>query len=289
MAQDQVLVRVHATSVNPVDCYVRSGGLRRFKAVPFPIVPGVDISGTVERCGKRVRRFSPGDQVFAFLPRCRGASAEFAVCEESWLATKPAVLSHIEAAVVPCVGLTALQALRDKLELTSGQTVLIVGASGGVGTMAVQVACAMAVEVTAVCSTANIDQVKRIGATHVVDYKMSDVFGESRQFDAVFDCVGIHRFWVYQKLLSKRGKHVGISCSWRSRVDCVLSWIVSGQTSFQFHVQAKHKDLEHLAELIDQGKLKPVVSRIYPLAEIVGAHQACETRHTVGKIAVQIV
>lgn len=288
IARSQVLVRVHATSVNPVDCYVRAGGLRRFAGVPFPIVPGVDISGVVENCGENVRSFSPGNEVFAFLPSGLGASAEFAACEESWLARKPESLSHTAAGVLPCVGLTALQGLRDKIRLTLGQRVLIVGASGGVGTMAVQIAHAMGAEVTAVCSSSNINFVRSLGAAQVIDYTRSDLLEGPTQYDGVFECVGSHHCWYYRNLLNKGGRHVGISCSWRSRIEGLGFRIVTGKRSFQFHVKARPEDLELLGALVEQGKLKPIVSHVYTLAQIVEAHRQCETHRTVGKIAVQI-
>ncbi|MBZ5551007.1 MAG: NAD(P)-dependent alcohol dehydrogenase [Acidobacteriia bacterium] len=283
-----VLVRVYATSVNPVDCYVRQGGLRRFAGVPFPIVPGVDLSGVVEECGKYRGRFRPGDEVFAFIPRGMGAYAEFAACKASWLTKKPVRLSHKEAAVLPCVGLTALQGLRDKARLKAGQSVLIVGASGGVGTMAVQIARVMGAEVTAVCSTANVDLVRKLGAISVIDYTRQNPLEDSRRFDAVFDCVGSWTFWAYRNLLKGGGRHVGISCTRAKLIDSILSRLTPGRKSFQFHVRAEGQDLEQLATWVQQGKLKPVVSHIYPLAEIAAAHRQCESRRTVGKIAVTL-
>jgi NADPH:quinone reductase-like Zn-dependent oxidoreductase len=289
IADNQVLVRVYSSSVNPIDCGVRRGGLRRFASVPFPIVPGVDLSGVVERSGKEVRELSEGDEVYGFIPLARGANAEFAACEESWLGRKPTLLSHTQAAVLPCVGLTALQGLRDKARLRAGQNVLIVGASGGVGTMAVQIACTMGVEVTGVCSTANVDLVRRLGAKRIIDYTKHNPFQDSQQFDAVFDCVGNQRFWSYRKLLKRGGRHVGISCARRAVIDSLFSQIMPGRKSFQFHVRAKSADLDLLATLNEEGKLMPVVSHIYPLAKIMEAHCQCESRRTVGKIAVTII
>jgi len=283
-----VLVRVRATSVNPVDCYVRRGGLRRYAGVQFPIVPGVDLSGVVEKTGSKVRKFRAGDEVFAFIPRVGGACAELAACDARWLVKKPAGLSHAEAGVLPCVGLTALQALRDKARLKAGQSVLIVGASGGVGTMAVQIARTMGVEVVAVCSTSNIDLVLSLGATRVIDYLKQDVLMETQRFDAVFDCVGSRTFWSYCKLLQGGGRHVGISCTRKQIIDSVLSQVMPGRKSSQFHVRAECEDLEQLTQWVEQGKVKPIVSHVYPLAGIAEAHRQCETRRTVGKIAVRV-
>ena len=283
-----VLVRVRATSVNPMDCYVRRGGLRRYAGVQFPIIPGVDLSGVVEKTGPNVWKFRAGDEVFAFIPRVGGACAELAACDAGWLAKKSAGLSHREAGVLPCVGLTALQGLRDKARLKAGQSVLIVGASGGVGTMAVQIARTMGVEVVAVCSTANVDLVRSLGATRVIDYLKQDVLLETQRFDAVFDCVGSRRFWSYRKLLQGGGRHVGISCTRKQIIESVLSQLVPGRKSFQFHVRAKPKDLEQLTQWVEQGNVKPILSQAYPLAQIAEAHRQCETRRTVGKIAVSV-
>lgn len=284
----EVLVRVRATSVNPVDCSVRAGGLRRFAREPFPIVPGVDLCGTVERCGSSVRAFNAGDEVFAYIPRIGGSCAEFAACDASWLARKPVGLSYAKAAVVPCVGLTALQALRDKARLRPGQSVLIVGASGGVGTMAVQIARTMGVEVVGVCSTRNIDLVLSLGASRVIDYMQKDPLTDSQRYDAVFDCIGNRTFWSYRRLLRSGGRHVGISCSRGKVIDSVLSQLTPGPKSFQFHVRAEGVDLEQLSTWIENEELRPIISEIYPLEAIAAAHRKCETHRTVGKIAITI-
>ena len=284
-----VLVRVFASSVNPVDCAVRRGGLRRYAGVPFPIIPGVDVSGVVERAGPDVRDFRPGDDVFGFIPRIGGASAELVACDARWLAKKPAGLSHTEAAVIPCVGLTALQGLRDKARLKAGQSVLIVGASGGVGSMAVQIAVLMGAEVIGVCSTANVGFVQSLGAIRVIDYRKQDLQRETQQFDAIFDCVGNQRFAFYSSLLRSGGRHVGISCTRPARFDSLLSRLTPGKRSFQFHVKAERNDLAQLREWIGQGKVKPITSCVYPLEKIAEAHRQCETRRTVGKIAVVVL
>ncbi len=288
IADADVLVRVFASSVNPVDCSVRRGGLRRYARVPFPIIPGVDVSGVVERAGPDAREFRPGDEVFGFIPRIGGACAELVACNARWLAKKPSRLSHTEAAVVPCVGLTALQALRDKARLKAGQSVLIVGASGGVGSMAVQIASLIGAEIVAVCSAANVEFVRSLGASRVIDYRKQDVQRETRQFDAIFDCVGNHRFAYYSTLLRRSGRHVGISCTRLTLLDSLLSQLTPGRKSFQFHVKAERKDLDQLREWIDQGKVKPITSCVYPLEKIAEAHRQCETRRTVGKIAVTV-
>ncbi len=284
----QVLVRVRATSVNPVDCYMRAGGLRRFSRIPFPIVPGIDVAGIVETCGKDVGEFHPGQEVFGFLPMHRNATAEFVACNPSWLALKPSILAYEEAAVLPCVGLTALQALRDKAQLGPGQTVMIVGASGGVGTAAVQIGAAMQLKVTGVCGSRNVSLVRALGAECVIDYTKESPLENRGRFDAVFDCVGGWDFWDCWHLLKPAGRHVGISCTRLKKVVGLLTRATPGRKSFQFHVAPSRKDLDQLSSWVVAGKLKPVITHRFSLSEIAAAHQQCESRRTVGKIAVTI-
>jgi len=285
----QVLVRVCASSVNPVDCGVRRGGLRRYSRIPFPIIPGVDVSGLVEKTGSNVQDFHAGDEVVALIPRVGGGCAEIAACDAGWLAKKPTTVSHTDAAVLPCVGMTALQALRDKARLKAGQSLLIVGASGGVGTIAVQIGCMIDVEVVGVCSTANVDLVRSLGAARVIDYLKQDVLLDKQRFDAIFNCVsGDRGFWFYSKLLKSGGRYVGISCTRRDMIDSMLTSIMPGRKALQFHVAAAHGDLEQLLQWVEQRKVKAVVSHVYPLEQIVEAHRQCETRRTVGKIAIVI-
>jgi NADPH:quinone reductase-like Zn-dependent oxidoreductase len=184
--------------------------------------------------------------------------------------------------------MTALQGLRDKANLKQGQSVLIVGASGGVGTMAVQIACAMGIEVTGVCSAANVELVRSLGASHIIDYGKEDPLAIGRRFDAVFDCIGQRTFWSYRKVLKTGGRHVGISCSREHILHSMLSWIIPGGKSFQFHVKARGKDLDQLAALLKSGRIRPLVSHRYSLDEIAQAHLQCETGRTVGKIAVTV-
>jgi NADPH:quinone reductase-like Zn-dependent oxidoreductase len=285
---EDVLVRVCASSVNPVDCAVRRGGLRRYASVPFPIIPGVDVSGVVEQVGPKAQDLRTGDEVFGFIPRVGGACAEMVACNFEWLQPKPIVLSHAEAAVLPCVGLTALQGLRDKAGLRAGQTVLIVGASGGVGSMAVQIARAMELEVVAVCSTPNVQFMEKLGATRVIDYLKNDVLAEKQRFDAIFDSVGNRSFWSYRKLLRGSGRHVGISCTREAMLASALSHLLPGRKSVQFHVKPRRRDLGQLRRWIDEGKVRPIVSLVYNMADVAEAHRQCETRRTVGKIAITI-
>ena len=154
--------------------------------------------------------------------------------------------------------------------------------------MAVQIARAMGAEVTAVCSTLNVAFVRTLGAAQVIDYTKSNVLEESGLYDAVFECVGSHDCWYYRKLLKKRGRHVGISCSWNSRFEGLKFRILTSKGSSQFHVKASAEDLDFLSALVEEGQVKPIVSHVYALAQFAEAHRQCETHRTVGKIAVQI-
>jgi NADPH:quinone reductase-like Zn-dependent oxidoreductase len=235
-----------------------------------------------------VEKFHHDDEVFGFIQRGYGAYAEFALSEAGELGRKPECLSYEEAAAVPCVGLTALQALRDKARLRAGQSVMIVGASGGVGTMAVQIASFMGAVVTAVCSAANAALVRKLGAARVIEYSRQDPLDDSERFDVVFDCMGHTAFARYRMLLKAGGRHVGISCTRSAVLDSLVSRLTPGRKSFQFHVQSGSQDLEQLSLWIQQGKIKPVVGHTFELSEVAAAHRQCESRRTVGKIALRI-
>ncbi|HSF75807.1 MAG TPA: NAD(P)-dependent alcohol dehydrogenase, partial [Microcoleus sp.] len=192
---NELLVRVRASSVNPVDWKIRQGHLQLLTGYNFPRIVGSDISGVVVEVGREVTQFQPGDEVYTFLnPINGGACAEYAVVPESDAAIKPKNITHTEAAAVPIAGLTALQSLRDLGQIKAGNKVLINGASGGVGTFAVQVAKAMNAEVTGVCSAKNIEFVKSLGADFVLDYAEIDFTQQSDKYDIILDAVGTKTF-----------------------------------------------------------------------------------------------
>ena len=300
-SDDEVLVRVRAAGVNPGDWAIMSGlpyiarpvyGLRK----PKNAVRGTDVAGTVEAVGTGVRRFQPGDEVFGWCSGLGGAFAEYASVSEDALAPKPANVTFEQAAAVPMAGLVALQALRDHGGVRAGQKVLINGASGGIGTFAVQIAKALGAEVTGVCSTRNVGMVRSIGADHVVDYTREDFTHKDQRYDFVLDNAGNHSLSDLRRALIPMGTLVpnggGFENHWFANGGRVISAHVL--TRFVSHrlrpflVSPKFEDLVVLKELIEAGKLKPVIERTYPLSETPEAIGHVGEGHARGKIAVTI-
>src|SRR3989442_8564747 len=295
---DQVLVRVRAASVNPLDWhYVRGtpyfmrmgAGLRRPKVTRL----GVDFAGTVEAVGKNVKRFKPGDDVFGGRT---GAFAEYVtVREERAVALKPANVTFEQAASVSVAALTALQGLRDKGQIRPGQKVLINGASGGVGTFAVQIAKSFGAEVTGVCSTRNVDMVRSIGADHVIDYTKEDFTKSEQRYDLIIDNVGNRSLSECRGILTPKGRYVmvgGPSSGWidplpRALGALVMSRFVS-QDMVMFIAQLNQRDLTILGDLMQAGKVKPVIDRQYKLSEVPKAIGYLEEGHARGKVIVTV-
>jgi NADPH:quinone reductase-like Zn-dependent oxidoreductase len=290
-----VLVRVKAASVNPLDWHFMRGvpyvlrvagsGMRKPKAT----VRGVDVAGLVEAVGAEVTGFQVGQEVFGGL---EGAFAEYACGAEQKLARKAAGLTFAQAAAVPIAGCTALQALRDHGQIKSGQSVLINGAAGGVGTFTVQIAKAFAAEVTGVCSTGNIELVRSLGADHVIDYTADD-FTKGLRYDLIIDCVGNHALADLRRALTTTGTLVmvgGDTGNWlgpliRPLQALALSRFIKQRLRF-FIANINKADLVALSELVDDGKLTPVIDRTYPLNETPEAIRYLETRHARGKTVI---
>jgi len=297
VADDGVLVRVRAASVNPLDWHFMRGlpyivrvseGLRHPKRSSL----GVDVAGVVEAVGTAATTFQSGDEVFG---HCQGAFAEFVRGRAHNFAPKPANLSFTQAAAIPVAGYTALQALRDKGDLTSGQRVLINGAAGGVGTFAVQIAKAFGAEVTAVCSTRNLDLVRSIGADHVVDYTQQDFTHAGQRYDLILDIAANHSLAAYRRVLVPDGTLVLIGAArgqWIGPVARPLSGLVRSRFVSQRMVPllAKHSkdDLIALKELIEAGKVTPVIDRTYPLSETADAIRYLEAGHARGKVVLTV-
>ncbi len=291
----EVLVRVHAASIHVGDHLIMTGrpflmrmatGLRR----PKQPIPGTDIAGTVEAVGSGVTRFKAGDEVFGWTS---GAFAEFASTPEEHLATKPATLSFEQAAAVGVSATTALQLLRDQGKVKAGQKVLINGASGGVGTYAVQVAKAYGAEVTGVTSSRNADMVRSIGADHVVDYAREDFTKGTERYDFILDNVANHSLGEMRRalaptgmLLPNGGGHTGGGTGRLIRAT-IASMFIRGQgrPSVKFQNAA---DLAALVELIEAGKISPVVDRAYPLAETAAAIRHVGTGRARGTVVITI-
>ncbi|MDK3157402.1 NAD(P)-dependent alcohol dehydrogenase [Kamptonema cortianum] len=286
----QLLVKVYASSVNPVDWKIRLGQLQLLTGYSFPMILGFDVAGVVEAVGARVTRFQPGDEIYAYLGTVPGgAYAEYAVVNESAACFKPRNLSYLEAATLPLAGLTALQSLRDLAQVERDNRVLINGASGGVGSLAVQIAKAMGTEVTGVCSTDNVEFVRSLGADRVIDYKQTDFTQETTQYDAVFDAVGARSLWECHKVLKPYGAYVSTLPTPATVIQSTLSTLLPGQTSQIVLTQASGWDLSYLKDLVEANQLRPICDRTYPLSEMVAAHNYSQQGRTVGKIAIQIL
>lgn len=287
---DQLLVKVYATSINPIDWKIRNGWLMLLTGNRFPMVLGFDVSGEVVEVGNRVTRFQKGDRVYARLDSLTGgAYAEYAAVSEQAACLKPNNMSHEQAAAVPLAALTALQALRDKSQIQPGHHVLINGASGGVGTFAVQIAKALSASVTAVCSTKNLELVKTLGADAIIDYTQSNFTLTTARYDIIFDVVGNQSFFGCQKILHPNGVYVTTQPSPGSFVQSLSTLLLPGKKAKVVIVKSSGKDLAYLKELIEAGKLRSVIDRTYPLSEVAAAQAQGEQGHAVvGKIVMTV-
>ena len=291
----EVLVKIRAAALNPLDWHFMRGDPYLFRAMsglrkPKDVRLGRDFSGVVETVGANVTEFRPGDNVFGATD---GAFAEYACIKEKDLAVKPANITFEQAAAVPIAGLTALQALRDKGNVRPGQTVLINGAAGGVGTFAVQIAKAFGAEVAGVCSTKNVDMVRGIGADAVVDYTKDDFTKSGNHYDVIIDCVGNHTLSEFRQAMSPQGIYVPVGGSvdpWMLGFfadlfkTLVMSRFISQTVVVFFIAKVSKDDLRVLSELIETGKVTPVIDKQYPLDDVADAIRYLETGHARGKV-----
>jgi NADPH:quinone reductase-like Zn-dependent oxidoreductase len=291
VAPGKVLVRVHAASVNPVDWRIRNGSLRFVLPVRLPLVLGYDIAGVVVEVGPGVSEFKPGDEVFAYLDSFLrgGGYAELALASRRVLAPKPGSLSFVEAAAVPLAATTALQALRDYGQIHSQSHVLVNGASGGVGTFAIQIAKMFGAEVTGVCGPSNVELVQQLGADRVVDYTKTDFTQEGRQYDIVLDAVAKSSYTACRRVLKPKGHYISTLPSPKQFLDLGLTWLLGGLRSHTFFARPDGSDLRHLKELIESGKVRPVIDRTFPLEEVAKAHELSQAGHARGKIVLEVV
>ncbi|MEQ8671852.1 MAG: NAD(P)-dependent alcohol dehydrogenase [Aggregatilineales bacterium] len=295
---NEVLIKVHASSVN-------SAELHLIKADPFlarlstgflkpkKTIPGADVAGRVEAVGKDVKQFKAGDEVFGDLSGGGwGAFAEYVCANENALLLKPSNLTFEQVAALPVAGVTALQGLRNKGQIKSGQKVLINGASGGVGMYAVQIAKAFGAEVTAVCTTKKMDMLRSLGADHIIDYTQEDVTRSGQQYDLILDAAGFRPFSDYKRILSSRGIYVfaGGSTSdlFRTMILGALKSKSEGQTFVSLMAAPNLTDLDFMKDLMEQGKVIPVIDKCYPLSEAVAALQYVEERHVQGKVVLTV-
>jgi NADPH:quinone reductase-like Zn-dependent oxidoreductase len=300
VAPDQgVLVRVHATSVHAGDRHLMRGSpfLIRFMfggiLQPKIKILGTDVAGTVESVGKDVTQFQPGDQVYGDLSECGfGAFAEYVGVPAAALALKPTNSSFEEAATIPVSALAALQGLRDVGQLQPGHKVLINGASGGVGSFAVQIARAFGAEVTALCSTKKMEMVRSIGANQVIDYTQTDVTKNGQQYDLILDMAAYRSVFDYLPILSPRGTYVLVGGSTARLFLGLLfgSWISRiSRRQVQCQVSKPNQaDLGVLKDLIESGKVKPLIDRHYHLSEVPTAMRRLEQGEVCGKVAISV-
>jgi NADPH:quinone reductase-like Zn-dependent oxidoreductase len=306
--ENEVLLKVHAAAVNPLDCGLMKGRpyfMRFLFGFPKPKVtrPGRDVAGQVQAVGRCVTHFKPGDEVFGictaggWMSKCDGAFAEFACTLESGLAPKPDNMKFEQAAAAPIAALTALQGLRDKGQIKAGQKVLINGAAGGVGTFAVQIAKSFGADVTGVCSTKNVDMVRRIGADHVVDYTQTDFTRSAQKYDLIFDLVGNHPFVELRRVLVPKGIFVGagvvggpksILGMMRGLVSTIVVSLFVSQRYATFVAKANGDDLNAIRELMASGKVIPVVDRVFDLNETAEAMRYQDQGHARGKVIIRV-
>jgi NADPH:quinone reductase-like Zn-dependent oxidoreductase len=294
---DEVLIKVRAASVNPLDWHFLRGtpyigrvrfGLRR------PKIPrlGADVAGRVEAAGRNVIRLKPGDEVFG---GCRGAFAEYVCASEADLVLKPETVTFEQAAAVPVAGCTALQALRDKGGLQPGQTVLINGAGGGVGTFAVQIAKSFDADVTGVCGPGNVERIRSIGADWIIDYTREDFTRNGQRYDLILDCVGNHSLAACRRALNPRGIYVIVGAPdgrWVGPLGRLLQALVMSRLGSQSLVplmaRRSQRDLIILRDLLAAGKVTPVIDRSYPLSEVPAAIRYLEDGHARGKVVITV-
>ena len=295
---EEVLIRVRASSVNPYDWHFMRGEpylLRLMSGVRRPKIPrlGADVAGTVEAVGRSVREFIPGDRVFG---TAKGAFAEYSCAKESSLARVPENVSFEEAASAPIAALTALQALRDKAHIRAGQSVLVNGAAGGVGTFAVQIAKSFGAEVTGVCSTRNLETVRAIGADHVIDYTREDFTKAAERYDVILDLVGNHSLVACRRLLRPNGIYVsagGTTDRWMigplmGMVALPILSLFGSRKLTGLFARMNSQDLKIIADLMAEGKVRPVIDRYYPLGEVAEAIRYIEGGHARGKVVISV-
>jgi len=300
IAADELLIRVRAASVTTADLRFRALDFPRAFALlgrlwlgwhrPRKPILGMDFAGVVEATGHEVSKFRVGDRVFGSASaNRRGAHAEYiAVRESDPIIHTPASLSDDQAAAIPFGANTALAFMRDFARVTPGQRVLIIGASGGVGVWAVQLARHLGAEVTGVCSARNLELVRELGAHHVVDHAAGPLLRDGQSYDLIFDTIGVTSFAACQHALTERGVFMPLNSDLREILDAITSaWSQGKKTKYAVSSNTR-EGLEQIAGLIDAGTLKPVVDRVYAMQEIVAAHRHVDTRHKRGSVVISM-
>jgi len=289
IGDNEILVRVMGSSVNPVDWKVRRGDVKFMSGSKLPRRLGADYSGIVERTGKQVTCVKAGDEVFGMKRAFIGdAYAEFIKVTEDQIALKPVNLSFIEAAVMPLVGLTIYQLFFQITKLSANSKVMINGCSGGIGHIAVQVAKSLNCEVIGVCSTKNFPYARSIGVDHVIDYNQEDILACECAYDLFFDAVANVSFKQAKHTLKPSGQYVSSIPSFQNMIVAPIFNLVSSKKNKNVWVKSDADNLRALCKLIENGKVRPTIEKIYPIEAIANAHRHSETGKVVGKIALSL-
>lgn len=288
ISEGEILVQAYASSVNPVDWKIRKGDLKIFTGKKFPKGLGGDIAGKIVEVGKKAAGFEVGDEVYGKISGFKGnAYAEFVIAKPTDLAQKPANLNFNEAATVPLAALTAYQALVNLGGITKNSRVLINGCSGGVGHFGVQIAKTLGAHVIGVCSTKNTALAKDLGADKVIDYTKENVTDKKEKYDIFFDAVANQSYSKIKPILNKNGRYVSTLPS----VGVILNSIIglfSSKKAKMINVKSNPQDLLQITKWIENGKLKPIIDKVYPLEDVQEAHRYSETGRVIGKLALSI-
>jgi NADPH:quinone reductase-like Zn-dependent oxidoreductase len=289
---NEVLIKVYATTVNPIDWKFRGGKMFPIRLMSGLIKPkanilGVELAGEIESAGKDVKLFKEGDQVYG--GGRSGAYAEYITLRQENVALKPSNMTYEEAAAVPIGAISALQCLRDKGNIQSGQKVLINGASGSVGTFAVQLAKYFGAEVTGVCSTTNLELVKSLGADKVIDYTKEDFTKTGQTYDIIFDAVGKNSFSRCKSSLKQRGIYISTVPTLPLLLQMLWTSMIGSKKAKTMMMKPTTKDLIFLKDLIEAGKIKSVIDSTYPLEQTAEAHRYAEKGHAKGKVVITVV
>ncbi len=289
-AKNEILIRVFAASVNPIDWKQRNGNHRFFLKARFPIVPGYDVSGVVERIGDDTGdRFKKGDEVYCRLTRrFGGAFAEYAAAPWSAIAHKPGNLGHLEAAGIPLAGQTALQAMRDKARIRAGMQVMVIGAAGGVGHFALQIARHYGAETTAVCSSGHPELLGKLKPDHHIDYREQDYLNAPQRYDIIFDAAGKQDFLKCRKILKRGGIYITSLPRPKLLVHKFVSLFTRGKRVRTLLQRSSGEDLETLSQMAEAGTLQVMIDSVYTLDKLSEAHRRAEEYSTEGKIIIKI-
>ena len=294
-SNDEILVKVHAASVQPMDIRFRTGTPLLARAIagltkPKIKILGFDYSGVVEAVGENITSYYPGDEVFGLRnsENKSGTHAEYFTVTEKEIARKPHNLTHVQAATAGMAGIMALQGLRDHGEIKPGKKVLLNGASGGIGTFAVQIAKHYGAEVTGVCSTGNLEMVKSLGADHVIDYTKEDFTKNTDSYDVIYDIVRKNTFNNCKKALTAKGIYITTDMSPGLLIEMKLNSNPNSKRSITMWGDVNGEDLEVVSKLLESEVIVPVIDRVYSMEEIVDAHMYIEKGHAKGKVILEI-